>query len=89
MAALSQVLVAWPHLIVYILPSYTETTRSRYLQEALSKNHPQRIFLMPAEPRMHLLEMTALIDQADIFVTGDTGVMHLAEYTLVMWGQNC
>ncbi|HEU5228996.1 MAG TPA: glycosyltransferase family 9 protein, partial [Ktedonobacteraceae bacterium] len=32
----------------------------------------------PAEPRAHLLEVVALIDQADIFVTGDTGVMHLA-----------
>jgi ADP-heptose:LPS heptosyltransferase len=78
MAALSKVLVACPNLIVYILPSYTETTRSLHLLKVLSKNYPHRVFLMPAEPRAHLLETTALIDQADIFVTGDTGVMHLA-----------
>jgi hypothetical protein len=78
MAALSEVLVACPNLIVYILPSYTETTRSLHLLKVLSKNHPHRVFLMPAEPRAHLLETTALIDQADILVTGDTGVMHLA-----------
>ncbi|HZR40723.1 MAG TPA: glycosyltransferase family 9 protein [Ktedonobacteraceae bacterium] len=77
-AALCRVLVACPNLIVYILPSYTETTRSYHLLEALSKNDPHRVFLMPAEPRAHLLETTALIDQADLFVTGDTGVMHLA-----------
>jgi ADP-heptose:LPS heptosyltransferase len=77
-AALSSVLVACPHLIVYILPAYTETHRSCYLLEALRKSGPGRVFLMPAEPKTHLLEITALIDQADIFVTGDTGVMHLA-----------
>lgn len=78
MAALSSILTACPHLIIYILPSYTETTRSLHLLKVLRENHPQRVFLMPAEPRAHLLEIAALIDQADIFVTGDTGVMHLA-----------
>lgn len=77
-ATLSRVLVARPNLLVYILPSYTETRRSLHLLEVLGKNYPHRIFLMPSEPRMHLLEVAALIDQADIFVTGDTGVMHLA-----------
>ena len=77
-AALSKILMACPNLIVYILPSYTEITRSLHLLKALSKNYPHRVFLMPAEPRAHLLETTALIDQADIFITGDTGVMHLA-----------
>ncbi len=84
-AALSRVLFACPHLIVSILPSYTETHRSCLLQETLSKNYPDRIFLMPAEPRAHLLEITALIDQADIFVTGDTGVMHLAAAHKTLW----
>lgn len=77
-AALGSVLVACPKLIVYLLPSYTEATRSLQLLKALRQNHPRRVFLMPAEPKMHLLEVAALIDQADIFVTGDTGVMHLA-----------
>ena len=77
-AALSKVLVACKNMIVYILPSYTETIRSLHLLQVLSKTHPHRVFLMPAEPRARLLEIAALIDQADIFVTGDTGVMHLA-----------
>lgn len=77
-AALDTVLAASPNLIVLILPSYTETTRSHFLQKTLAKNFPRRVFLMPAEPRAHLLEIAALIDQADVFVTGDTGVMHLA-----------
>jgi Glycosyltransferase family 9 (heptosyltransferase) len=76
--ALSSVLTLCPHLIVYILPSYTETARSLHLLHTLSKHYPRRVFLMPDTPRLHLLETTALIDQADIFVTGDTGVMHLA-----------
>jgi ADP-heptose:LPS heptosyltransferase len=77
-AALSTVLAAGPNLIVYTLPSYTDTTRSLSLQKILVKHYPHRVFLMPAEPKAHLLETAALIDQADIFVTGDTGVMHLA-----------
>ena len=77
-AALSSVLAACPKLIVYILPSYTEVTRSSRLLQVLRESDPDRVFLMPAEPRAHLLEIAALIDQADIFVTGDTGVMHLA-----------
>ncbi len=34
--------------------------------KVFSKNYSQRVFLQPAEPRAHLLETTALIDQADI-----------------------
>jgi hypothetical protein len=77
-AALTRVLAASPHLIVSILPSYTEAARSHCLRAVLAQNYPRRVFLVPAEPRAHLLETAALIDQADIFVTGDTGVMHLA-----------
>ena len=33
---------------------------------------------MPAEPKHSLLELAAFIDQSDVFVSGDTGVMHLA-----------
>jgi hypothetical protein len=34
--------------------------------------------MVPYEPRLSLLETAALIDQAAIFITGDTGTMHLA-----------
>jgi hypothetical protein len=37
--------------------------------------------MLPVESKFTLLETAALIDQADIFVTGDTGVMHLAAAT--------
>jgi hypothetical protein len=36
------------------------------------------VFLLPAEPKPKLPDVAAFIDQADIFVTGDTGLMHLA-----------
>jgi ADP-heptose:LPS heptosyltransferase len=65
-------------LIVGILPGYTDKQASINLQRALSPCFPGRIFLMPAEPKMPLLELAAFIDQSDVFVTGDTGVMHLA-----------
>lgn len=77
-AALSEALATCPYLIVSILPSYTETKNSVNLLHALSRNNAHRVFLLPAEPVAHLLETTALIDQSDIFITGDTGVMHLA-----------
>lgn len=76
--ALSEALITCPHLLVVILPSYTETSRSSDLLKALSQNYAQRVFLLPAEPVMHILETVALIDQSDVFITGDTGVMHLA-----------
>ena len=68
-------------LIVYILPGYTDTTASTNLGQALSSNFPGRVFMMPAKPKPSLLDVTAFIDQADIFVTGDTGLMHLAVVT--------
>ncbi|WP_165423161.1 glycosyltransferase family 9 protein [Ktedonosporobacter rubrisoli] len=77
-AGIYRILAVHPHLMVYILPSYTATGCSLQLLKALSKDYPQRIFLMPAEPKAHLLEMAALIDQSDVFLSGDTGVMHLA-----------
>jgi ADP-heptose:LPS heptosyltransferase len=65
-------------LLVAILPSFTDTQASMNLLHTLSPGFPGRIVLMPAEPQLSLLELTAFIDQSDLFVTGDTGVMHLA-----------
>lgn len=80
-AALNSKLPGCPNLIVCILPSYTEKTSSEKLWRALAPAFAGRVFLMSAEPRASLLETTAFIDQADIFVTGDTGLMHLAAST--------
>ena len=67
-----------PSLLVDILPSYTDKYASINLLKALSPAFPDRVFLMPTEPKHSLLELAAFIDQSDIFITGDTGVMHLA-----------
>ncbi len=80
-AALATVLRKYDHLLVCILPSYTDTTATENLKSALEPDFAERIFTLPAEPRSSLLETAALIDQADLFVTGDTGVMHLAVTT--------
>lgn len=80
-AALAAVLNAHRHVIVGILPSYTESMASENLRSALAPAFGSRIFMIAAEPRPTLLETTALIDQADILVSGDTGVMHLAAAT--------
>ncbi len=76
--ALADVLNACPHVIVCILPSYTEATASEHLLRALLPRFVGRVFSIPPEPRLTLLETAALLDQADLLLTGDTGVMHLA-----------
>lgn len=82
--ALAEVLSRYHQLIVCILPSYTDTRADENLWHALLADYPGRIFMRPKEPVSTLLETAALIDQADIFVTGDTGVMHLAAATKVL-----
>lgn len=77
-AALSQALEECPDLMVCILPSYTDTAASENLYFALAPRFAGRVILLPAIPRARLLETAAFVDQADIFVSGDTGVMHLA-----------
>jgi len=70
-----------PDLLVSILPSYTDTRASKNLWHALSTDFADRLFLMSSDPRPSLLETSTFIDQADIFLTGDTGLMHLATAT--------
>ena len=82
--ALAEVLSKYHQLIVCILPSYTDTRAAENLRNALLTDFPGRIFMRPEEPMSTLLETAALIDQADIFVTGDTGVMHLAAATKML-----
>jgi len=69
------------HLAIYILPGYTDSNTAGNLYEALSPDFSGRIFMMSHELRPSLLETTALIDQADVFITGDTGAMHVAVTT--------
>ena len=66
------------NLIVDILPGYIDKQASMRLLKALAPEFPGRIFMTPAEPKHPLLELAAFIDQSDLFITGDTSVMHLA-----------
>lgn len=76
--SLSQALRQSPELAVCILQGYTDPGATLNLLEALKPAFEGRVFLMPAEPKPKLLDVAAFIDQADTFVTGDTGLMHLA-----------
>ncbi|MGZ3617474.1 MAG: glycosyltransferase family 9 protein [Ktedonobacteraceae bacterium] len=69
-------------LIVCILQGYTDASAAQKLFEILTGEFEGRIFLMPAEPKAKLLDVAAFIDQADMFITGDTGLMHLAAATM-------
>jgi ADP-heptose:LPS heptosyltransferase len=79
--ALAVVLRRYDDLLVCILPGYTDTAAADSLKNALLPDFAGRVFTLSAEPKPSLLETAALIDQADILVTGDTGVMHLAATT--------
>ena len=68
-------------LIVCILQGYTDASAAQKLFAILTSEFEGRIFLMPAEPKAKLLDVAALIDQSDVFVTGDTGLMHIAAAT--------
>jgi len=76
--AVAEALRSCPNLVVCILQSYTDATASEKLFQALTCDFHGRVFMMPNEPRARLLDVTAFIDQSDVFVTGDTGLMHLA-----------
>src|SRR5207248_5830960 len=68
-------------LIVCILQGYTDASVAQNLLEILTGEFEGRICLMPAEPKAKLLDVVAFIDQSDMFITGDTGLMHLAVAT--------
>jgi hypothetical protein len=65
-------------IIVCILQGYTDPNAAQQLFENLTAEFEDRIFLLPAEAEAKLLDVVAFIDQSDIFITGDTGLMHLA-----------
>lgn len=75
---LAGALEADPRLAVGILPGYTDTGAACRLWNSLAPQFPERVSLIPAEPRLSPLELAAFIDQSDIFLTGDTSTMHLA-----------
>lgn len=75
---LASALQANPYLAVGVLPGYTDTEAAFRLWSSLAPAFPDRISLIPAEPRMAPRELAAFIDQSDIFLTGDTSTMHLA-----------
>lgn len=77
-ASLSQALRQCPELVVCLLQGYTEPEAALKLRKALEPAYDDRVFLLPAEPKPKLSDVVAFIDQSDIFVTGDTGLMHLA-----------
>lgn len=70
-----------PDLLVAILPSYADSGASLNLLRALDPAFHGRILLLPAEPKMPLPELAALVDQGDLLIAGDTGVTHLAVAT--------
>jgi hypothetical protein len=79
--ALANVLRKVDQLIIGILPAYTDTVAAQNLKLALLPEFAGRVFILQEESTLTLLDTAALLDQADIFVTGDTGVMHLASAT--------
>lgn len=64
-------------ILVYILPSFTDGEAAQRLYKALFTRFSERIQWMPSSPRPSLLFTAALIDQGDLLITGDTGIMHL------------
>jgi ADP-heptose:LPS heptosyltransferase len=79
--ALANVLHKTEQLIIGILPAYTDAMAAKNLELALLPEFAGRVFKVQQESTLTLLDTAALLDQADIFVTGDTGVMHLASAT--------
>ncbi|MGH2496671.1 MAG: glycosyltransferase family 9 protein [Ktedonobacteraceae bacterium] len=68
-------------LLVAVIPGYSDCNAVPNLMRALAPSFPGRIVPMPAEPKRPLPELAAFIDQSDIVITGDTGILHLAVAT--------
>ncbi|HKV58898.1 MAG TPA: glycosyltransferase family 9 protein [Ktedonobacteraceae bacterium] len=68
-------------LLVAVIPGYSDCNAVPNLMRALAPSFPGRIVPVPAEPKRPLPELAAFIDQSDIVITGDTGIMHLAVAT--------
>lgn len=77
-SAIAAALRRYPDLVVCILQGLTDPGAGENLLHSLSGDFDGRVFMVPVEPRARLLDVAAFIDQADIFVTGDTGLMHIA-----------
>lgn len=71
-------------LVVGILPSYTDVYASDRLFNALSTRFSGRVEKLSCNIVPDLLTTIAVIDQANIFLSGDTGIMHLAVATKVL-----
>jgi ADP-heptose:LPS heptosyltransferase len=79
--SITEALRKYRELIICILQGYTDASAAQNLFEILTARFEGRIFLIPAEPKAKLLDVAAFIDQSDMFITGDTGLMHLAAAT--------
>lgn len=78
-SGIGQALEDDPRIVVGILPGYTCPQAHTSLYQQLTVTFGRRVqMVVPDTHPEHLLDTVALIDQADIFVTGDTGLMHLA-----------
>lgn len=75
---ISPILEEQQDVLVYILPSFTDESASQRLYVALYNRFGNRIQQMPSSPQPSLVFTTALIDQVDMLITGDTGTMHIA-----------
>lgn len=85
--ALVPVLEEDPNCIVYMIASFTDTKATPRLYSALSPKFGRRVQQMSSQPSSSLLYIAALVDQSDMLVTGDTGIMHLAAANKVTVGQ--
>lgn len=77
-----------PACVLYVLPSFTDQHATSRLFDAFSPTFGKRVQCMPDTPRPSLLYSAALVDRADVLVTGDTGIMHLAAATKFVVGDH-
>ncbi|MDO8460889.1 MAG: hypothetical protein Q7S38_00440 [bacterium] len=85
---ITPILQEHPETLVYILPSYTDEEAASRLYNGLFSMFSSRIQRMPSSPRPSLIFTSMVVDQADMLITGDTGIMHLAAATKIVNGKN-